>query len=105
MGRDHHHLSGKGERTLTRSERKWLLEQLASQRKQSLDPARSRNAGPRRQREGIAIPPAGDEATGRDPASRPRAGDADPALPPAAADEAAGRRRPAPPAESFWRFG
>ena len=92
-------MPGNGGRALTHSERKWLVEQMASQRRRPVPPDRS------------------EDAEASDPADR--SGPAPPAIeptPPAnpARDEAprvvrregtTPRREPRAPRDSFWSFG
>jgi len=71
-------MRGNGGRALTQSERKWLVEQMASQRR---PPAPSANAAD------VAPDPAPNDA------------------PAPTASEHAPRAHPEPRDESFWRFG
>ena len=86
-------LPGNGERDLTHSERKWLLKQVASQRKRPVSATRSEEAGLPRALE--VVPPA--PAAG-DPHTDDAPSEARPVKP-------ARRRRPPPSADSFWSFG
>jgi len=86
-------LPGNGGRALTHSERRWLVDQMASRRGRPVDPARSGEAEPPRPPE--AVPPA---STPRRPATDE-------------SSDATNRKRttvrpPAPAAAgSFWSFG
>ena len=76
---------------MTHSERKWLLEQMASQRKRSVGTPRPEGPGQRRARD-PAPPTAEDPHTGDAPGE-------------AHGEETAVRRKPPPAADSFWSFG
>ena len=86
-------LPGNGERTLTHSERKWLTEQMASQRKRPANPARSGDVEPTRPPD--VVPHTSAE---RGPSPGKPADVSERKQPTA--------RRPSPPAsDSFWSFG
>ena len=82
-----------GGRALTRSERNWLIEQMASQRKRPVSPARSGNAG--KPRPPDAAPPA---SAPRNPATVEPSDTA-------GREERPARRPPPATIGSFWNFG
>src|SRR5262245_38076784 len=102
-------MRGNGGRALTQSERKWLVEQMASQRR---PPAPSANAAD------VAPDPAPNDAPAPTASEHaPRAHPEPPALEDAAPEQDRGSaarrgpqgkasaRTPGGPDESFWRFG